>query len=38
MSNYVSLYEFVCHYEAKNDEKLKQLVQTLVYNAPNLFL
>jgi hypothetical protein len=36
MSNYIDLYEFVCRYEAKNDEKLKELVYALVYNASKL--
>jgi hypothetical protein len=32
-SVYINFHEFSCCYEAKNDEKLKKLIQTVVFKA-----
>jgi hypothetical protein len=33
MSIHLNFNRFMCSYDAENDEKLKQLVQTTVFNA-----
>jgi hypothetical protein len=37
MSNYINMREIMCSYAAKFFKKLKQLVETAVFNASYLF-
>jgi hypothetical protein len=37
MNIHMNLHELMCSYDAENDEKLKQLVQIVVFNASFLY-